>query len=72
MINCAIRRQNDILRERLGDNEEDDRARRTAQPGPDIDREKDLIDTIDRIKKKLRHNISEKMYVEKKEEYKSV
>lgn len=63
-----LQRQNEVLRERLGDDEENERARRTVQPGPDIDREKDLIDTIERIKKKLRHNISEKMYVEKKEE----
>lgn len=69
-VNCYIRRQNEVLRDRLGDDEENERERRTAKPGPDIDREADLIDTIERIKKKLRHNISEKMYVEKKEEYK--
>jgi len=67
-----LKRQNEVLREKLGDDEENERARRTVQPGPDIDREKDLIDTIERIKKKLRHNISEKTYVEKKEEIQEI
>jgi len=65
------RDENQDLREKLGDQVETEKKKtRKEKAGVDIDREKELLQTIERIKGKLRRSITKKMQEERIRQYK--
>ena len=65
-----IRNENLDLKEKLGDQVEDEKKKtRREKAGVDIDREKELLQTIERIKGKLRRSITKKIQQERIKQY---
>ena len=61
-----LRNENLDLKEKLGDQVEDEKKKtRREKAGVDIDREKELLQTIERIKGKLRRSITKKIQQER-------
>jgi len=63
---ARLRDENQDLKEKLGDQVEvENKKTRKEKAGVDIDREKELLQTIERIKGKLRRSITKKMQEER-------
>ena len=71
MVKSYIREENGVLKERVVEKEQRDKERTikgNAILDTDLTREKEMIDTIERIKKKLRKAITKKLHKERENE----